>query len=177
MKHIYIILLCLPLIGFGQNVYTLDDIENTMSGVVSKTTKTPLSGELHLYYPTGKLHQVIPLKNGLQSGIGDMYYPSGELQKKLQFKNHKFHGFYEEYHKNGQLKTKGSYENGLEEGVWKEWDKNGELTSEFNGFKKGIRNGIMVTYFSWGKTHSVYENNDRVSKNCYNTRGDQISCE
>ena len=78
MKHLYIILFVLPLIGFGQNIYTLDDIENTMSGVVSKTTKTLLSGELHLYYPTGKFHEVIPLENGLQSGIGEMYYPSGD---------------------------------------------------------------------------------------------------
>ena len=162
---------------FGQNVYTINDIEQTTSGFVSKKTKKLLNGELKQYYSTGKLKEVIPFKNGVQDGVGKLYYQSGELEKKLQYKNNKFHGFYKEYHKNGKLKTSGWYENGLEEGVWKSWDQNGKLSSEFDGFKNGKSEGVMIWYYSWGEIKSIYKNDKLISRKCFDTRGNQIECE
>ena len=99
MKKLLLILICLPMIGFGQN-----DIEKT-------------------YYENGNLKSEITTNNGISDGLSKLYYESGELRTKGFFKHGIEHSIWSSYYENGKLKIEAEWKDGKPNGIWKYYDE------------------------------------------------------
>lgn len=63
------------------------------------------------YYPSGKVHAVIPYKNGKPDGLVKSYYENGQVKFEVTFVNNKKEGLSKWYYENGQLKNESNYKN------------------------------------------------------------------
>ena len=107
-KLLFILLLTIPFIGFGQ----------------VDTIKT--------YHENGKLKSEGILKDGLWI----RYFYNGNLSIKGNFKDNKQEGYWMSYYDNGQLYLDRIYKDGKLEGIWKSYYENGQLNYEWN-YKEG----------------------------------------
>ena len=109
MKRIlFILLLTIPFIGFGQNQYD------------------------KVYYENGQLEYEGNFVDGKQDGIWKHYYESGQLKKIVNWRDGKPNGLKESYYENGQLEKEGKYKDGEQDGIWKYYYESGQLKSERN---------------------------------------------
>ena len=151
MKKLLLILLCLPMIGFGQtkNVVQISTYEN--GNIKEEKVYKDTSGWIYRYYredgqlrkvkgkyiyqryhENGKLFEEGNYHHltGNESGLWKRYSQSGQLSKLVNYhldgKVGKV-GKYEEYYENGQLREKGNYKDGNKDGLWIRFYKNGNI--------------------------------------------------
>ncbi len=109
MKRIlFILLLTIPFIGFGQTEYVKE------------------------YHKNGQLEYEGNFKDGKREGLWKYYYSTGQLEWEGNFKDGKEEGLFKIYYENGQLMMEGNYKDGKREGLSKEYYKNGQLKWEGN---------------------------------------------
>ena len=111
-KLLFILLLTLPFIGFGQN-----------------EEKTE-------YWDNGHVLSQIHYLDGNRDGSCRYWYKNGQLMNEGFYKNGKMIGPWMSYHENGQIKSHGTYkytESGVysrKDGNWKYYYDNGQLERE-----------------------------------------------
>jgi len=154
MKKLLLILLCLPMIGFGQakNVVQISTYEN--GNVKKEKVYKDTSGWIYRYYrEDGQLkevngkyiyqryHENGKLKEegnynhltGGESGLWKRYFQSGQLSTLINYhldgKAGRV-GKYEDYYENGQLRTEGFYKDGRRDYKWRYYYKNGSLSAK-----------------------------------------------
>ena len=112
MKKLLLILLCLPLIGFGQSETKIE------------------------YWDNGQVLSQIHYLDGKRDGSCRYWYKNGTLMNEGFYKKGKMTGIWMSYHENGKLESHGTYkytESGVysrKDGVWKYYYDNGQLQSE-----------------------------------------------
>ena len=107
-KLLFILLLIIPFIGFGQNVKFNNELIE--EGNMYYYNGSPFTG-IRIYYWESE--------EGWESGNSQM-----------TIKNGLPNGSYQSWYSNGKLEFIGNYMNGLNRnGVWKRWYKNGQLES------------------------------------------------
>jgi len=112
MKKLLLILLCVPLIGFGQERYHMDE--------VITPGKCP--------YDT-----ITYLKKDMSLVNGTVFYDNqGYLAIEYNYKDGKKHGPRRIWSKNGQLEIEYNYKEGKRHGLWRVWFENGQLEIETN---------------------------------------------
>ena len=157
MKKLLLLLMIVPMIGFGQNKYTWKDVQKKEGVVLLKSTKEPVTGivegiggfipkwMLEIDY---NIHHAV-FENGKQISC-IAYYKNGEVQHKRE-KNNDLTIIYTTYYKNGQIKNEGieDYE-GNRNGISKEYDIDGTLLTE-GFYKTEEKDGLWKDYNSDGQ--------------------------
>ena len=135
-KLLFILLLTLPFVGFGQ-VNNTNKLENGKKhGLWIKKQENGFT--FHYNYKDGKKH-------GIQKG----FYPNGKPYTEVNYKDGKQHGKEYKWYENGQLEMDYNYR----EGVWccgeqKSWWENGGLRGEAFRDSNGGLHGIQRNYSS-----------------------------
>jgi antitoxin component YwqK of YwqJK toxin-antitoxin module len=152
MKKILLILLTIPLIGFGQKE-------------VKKT-----------YYDNGQLKWYFTYLNGFPDGIQKEYYENGQLESEGQYKDRYITGIWKGYYENGQLKYEGNYTDGEKDGMWKRFYENGQLLSKRH-YKDGKKNGLYETYYKGKLIESgKYKIGELIYQKCWDRNKKEIKC-
>ena len=111
-KLLFILLISIPFIGFGQ------------------------SEEKNEYWDNGQVLSQIHYLDGKRDGSCRHWYKNGQLMNEGFYKNGKMIGPFMSYYENGQIQNHGHYkytESGVysrKDGVWKYYYDNGQLESE-----------------------------------------------
>ena len=132
MKKLLLLLLCVPLIGLGQQTGCISgDCVNGYGTYVSD------NGDKYI----GEW------KNGKKHGFGtsDNLSCYGCLWIS-EWKNGKRHGFYRRYFPNGKLSTYGNHKDGKESGLWKFYTEDGKLNQEGGYDEDGEQDGLWRYY-------------------------------
>ena len=179
MKKLLLILLCLPMLGFGQ--------EGLVKG----------------YYESGEVWTKYKYKNNLRNGICKEYYQSGEIEYEANYKDGQLNGVWKRYFKNGAINKEGNYIKDKREGLEKTYDRYGNLRIEENYkndqknglqkeyvdgilkdevmYKNGVDIGIYNRYFYNEKVKlyemKSYKNGELMYKKCWDGNGNKINCE
>lgn len=103
-KLLFILLLTIPFIGFGQ--------EGLVKG----------------YYENGQLRYEKNYKDGKLNGLTKIYLENGQLNLEGNYKDGKMNGYQKKWYENGQLKHEYNYKGGFE-GLFKTYDEKGKLKS------------------------------------------------
>ncbi len=134
MKKLLLLLLCVPLIGVGQNRYHIDEVtwpNDTIAYL--KHDMSLLNGVVYCEF--GELGNFI---GGKRNDEHKRWYENGQLKFEGNFKDDKEDGLQRHWYENGQLKYEGNYKDGKKDGLWRVWYKNGQLKYERN-YKDGKR--------------------------------------
>ena len=135
MKKLLLILLCLPMIGFGQEVK-------------------------RVYYNSGAILSEVHYNiEGKRDGTTKYFYDWGAwaIKTEANYKNGKMDGEFTSYTKYGRIKEEGFYkytEEGVcseRTGIWKRYYDSGELNSEITYDE----NGKSVKYISYEKDGTI----------------------
>jgi len=137
-------------------------------------------GEAYVYYPNGKIKEIIPYQQGKKEGIGKEFDEKGNLITISEYhkdflvlrekinrtdkdgaKNGKWMTFYPD----GKKYIEEYYKNGVRDGFYKEFDKNG--------------NSKVVLFYRNGKLVNLAEENDSIVspvdiRNTYDENGNII---
>ena len=154
MKKLLLILLCVPLIGFGQTEYK------------------------KLYHDNGQLMVEGNIKDGKKDSIWKWYDEKGQLQAEVTYKDGKEEGWYK-WFENGKLKYEGNIKDGEENGIWKNYHENGQVSSE-QIFKDGVNDGLAIWYYEDGQLQMKgYLKGNVFSSEpiCWDREGNKIKCE
>ena len=151
MKKLLLILLCLPMIGFGQKIVRDYHINGQIyieekyddNGYVQEHRSWYNNGQIQsesfhkngkpikasrTWYENGQLSQeLLYLEDTL---VSKSWYENGQLQQEANFIDGLQEGLSKSYHENGQLSSEGIYKNGEIEGVWKFYYENGQIRLE-----------------------------------------------
>jgi hypothetical protein len=93
--------------------------------------KNPDQGEIiQKYYPDGKLHKEIPLRQGKNHGVAKEYYKNGQLFQAIHYVNGTRHGIARQYYDNGKLSRETPYDSGQITGIRKKYRRDGMLQAE-----------------------------------------------
>ena len=124
MKYLYIILLILPLIGFGQQRVLGDELNE-------KNNKVYYNGDLF-------------------SGTEYHNYDNGDLLMEINYVDVVQNGEHNMYHANGQIAVNHFYKNGqIVDGTYVDLNPNGEKMGVFI-YKNGKLNGESFIYYASG---------------------------
>ena len=130
MKRIlFILLLTIPFIGFGQNQYD------------------------KVYYENGQLEYEGNFGDGKQDGIWKHYYESGQLKKIVNWRDGKPNGLKESYYENGQLEKEGKYKFSSSQQyryqIFKYYYKNKKIKEEGGGLVGGDMDRLLIYRITW----------------------------
>tara|TARA_B100000683_G_scaffold243322_1_gene252664 strand:+ start:8235 stop:8621 length:387 start_codon:yes stop_codon:yes gene_type:complete len=123
MKKLLLILLCVPLIGFGQIV---DTIYEKKENNLPRINMMEMMQAERLTMEQGENGKIIWLFDG-QAYTGFVYGEQRGEKIEGEFKNGVEHGSHKEWYDNGQLKKERIYNNGIKIST-KKWDKEGNIT-------------------------------------------------
>ena len=151
MKHLYIILLILPLIGFGQDSYVTYH-ENGKVHVQGQLVSGKEDGLWKYYDENGQLKKEGYWTNGKHDGVWKEYYGNGNLFIIQNLKNGKKEGLITYYDIDGKIKQESEWRNDKKNGFFKFYYSNGEL-KEHQNWKDDVQNGFYKTYYSNGQLH------------------------
>ena len=112
MKKLLLILLCLPMIGFGQTK-EVKVISNFDNGNIKKEEVYYNDAliEIKYYYENGNLKKSKPYKDGSKNGKYSMYYESGNLQYQGMLAKGQPIGKHHMYFETGEIKKLMYYSN------------------------------------------------------------------
>jgi antitoxin component YwqK of YwqJK toxin-antitoxin module len=188
MKKLLLILLCVPLIGFGQNE-TVNRYEKSETNfdeklevfdenfvLILKSTGNPLNGVLYADGVNGGSFEQ-EYKNGKMNGKAVAWYPNAQMMYQTNYINGKENGLQRQWYQNGQLRSETHYKDHITNGSSKKWDKNGILRSD-HFFEKGQPHGIMKEFDKNGRLRreGFFVRGQLISENCYED-GIKIDCE
>ena len=157
MKKLLLLLLCVPLIGFGQNKYHNDEV-----------TSFNFHSDSLRY-----LKKDMSLLNGI---VYDNY-DNFQLASEYTYEEGKRNGISKEWFDNGQLWYEGNYKHGKQEGLIRNWYYNGQLTYEEN-MKDGKHDGLSKGWYRNGQLwyERNYKDGKLISKKCWDESGNEIDC-
>ena len=113
MKKLLLLLLCVPLIGFGQ-------IEETANIEVDK------DGYVKKYYENGQLEVEGNRKAGNREGLWKWYYGNGQLELEGNYGTDGWNGLWKWYYENGQLAREERWRTSRKTPIYKRcWDEEG----------------------------------------------------
>jgi len=187
MKKLLLLLIIVPMIGFGQNKYTWKDVQKTEGVVLLKSTKEPVTGIVegkggwlwkwsqgfdthNAVFENGKQISCIAYyKNGEvchkkdKNNYGVTYYKNGQIKSEGNFIDHKKNGIWKDYQEYGELYIEATYKDDLLNGPYKYYNVNGQLEREMN-YKDGKIDGLMKIYDKNGviKKEIRYKNDKKV---------------
>ena len=124
MKKLLLILLCLPIIGFGQSEEKIE------------------------YWDNAQVLSQIHYLDGKRDGSCRYWHKNGQLMNEGFYKNGKMIGAFMSYYENGKIQSHGNYkytESGVysrQDGVWKYYYDNGQIQSE-----SIIKDGVVELKF------------------------------
>ena len=111
-------------------------------------------GIYNLYFNTGKLERIFPIKNNTVNGKVEVYYNSGKLCRTGHFTNGLEEGESYLYYKTGEIKGKSQYRNGTKNGKTTLFYPTGELKAEMF-FIDGKINGMQKMYYKSAKISNI----------------------
>ena len=112
MKNHLIISLLLLSVGFCQQEYNADNL-NEIDGVFyTKDTNEPYSGTVFSLYENGNIESEWTLKNGRLDGLYKLWYKSGKKWLQNTYKDGKLDGLSIYWDRKELLDTKRTYKNG-----------------------------------------------------------------
>jgi len=186
MKKLLLLLIIVPMNGFGQNKYTWKDVQKKEGLVLLKSTKEPVTGIIEgkgsfllkwlqdfdthnavfengkqisckAYYKNGQTHH----KN--ENNYAISYYLNGNIMKEGSYKDNKMNGIWKDYQEYGELYIEATYKDDLLNGPYKYYNVNGQLEREMN-YKDGKIDGLMKIYDKNGviKKEIRYKNDKKV---------------
>jgi hypothetical protein len=82
------------------------------------------------YYPDGKVHKEIVMRNGKETGSFKEYFKSGDLFQEVTFIKNKREGIAKKFYEGGVLYEEIPYKDGMKHGTLKRYRRSGELMSE-----------------------------------------------
>tara|TARA_B100000242_G_scaffold259306_1_gene204073 strand:- start:1313 stop:2476 length:1164 start_codon:yes stop_codon:yes gene_type:complete len=128
MKKLLLILLCLPIIGFGQDSSNNDSTFDPFSYVFfNEDSKNSIRSE---------------------NGLNKIYDTSGNLRDKFYKKNGKLDGIREFYYSDGKtVHIIAHYVEGNLHGEYKEWSITANTWRIIDNYKNGKKHGICTSYF------------------------------
>ena len=81
MKKLLMILLCVPLIGLGQNVYHEDSVNTPRNGFATlKKDMSKITGKVNHWFSDGNLEGYTNYKNGLKHGEEKIFHDEGHIE-------------------------------------------------------------------------------------------------
>ena len=123
LNHLIISLIFLS-VGFCQQNYNADNL-NEIDGIFyTKDTSEPYSGRVFSLYKNGNIESEWTLKNGRLDGLYKLWYKSGKKWLQNTYKDGKLDGLSIYWDRKELLDTKRTYKNG-ELISQKCWDKDG----------------------------------------------------
>ena len=127
MKRIlFILLLTIPFIGFGQNRYHIDKVTSPNDTLTYlKKDMSLLNG--NVYCEIGEMGKYV---NGKKEGLWKSWYENGQLKNKGNWKNDRRDGQRIEYYKNSQVKEEVFHRNGIPTGKWVYYNPDGTISKE-----------------------------------------------
>jgi hypothetical protein len=180
MKKLLLILLCVPLFGFGQDTQPLLGIEylsknynpNYFEGDTGFTMDTGFAvvrdykefeNSVMVSDALGFV-EIINIKPLTDYGYQETIYLNKLIDTSyccpinygLVYYNGKlFSGKAVAYHENGQIREERNYVDGKKEGLWQEWYKNG-MNSQITNWKNGKPDGLNILYHENGRIWYEY---------------------
>ena len=156
MKKLLLLLLCVPLIGVGQERYHIDNVKfsEDSTTVYFKNTMKPITGVIFNTYENGKLKKENKVINGKRNGISKGYYENGKLKIVSVFVDGELNGLTKAYQKNGKLGMKGNFQDGKPQGLWRIYHENGRI-----------------------KSKSIFKDGKVDEGECWDKEGNEIDCE
>jgi len=112
--------------------------------------KGMLEGPDTIYFPSGKMSQVLGYKDDELEGPSVTYYANGKVKSQINMSAGKQDGYYTSYYTNGQVQTEGWMQDDEAEGQWNNYDELGRLTTVSN-YLDGDLDGFRVSYTPDGK--------------------------
>jgi antitoxin component YwqK of YwqJK toxin-antitoxin module len=141
-------------------------------------TDDPIESRYHIDKTIEK-NQTFCLKSNNQKITGVVYseYHSGRLKSEMSLKNGLFHGLSKAWYANGQLNMESNYYEELLHGMTKNWYENGQLENEQN-YRHENKHGLFRIWYKNGavKTRGRFEHNNLISIQCWDIKGNKISC-
>lgn len=142
MKKILLILLCLPLIGFGQvnniSICAFESILETGEKIYYeaeciKDSMLYLNGTYIVFHNNGNKKLVGNYLKGEKDGQWEEYYEEGQLKIIRNFKfSDDLNGIYKAFREDGKLLREGSYINNKRNGFWTDfWKSTGSFDNVF----------------------------------------------
>lgn len=95
------------------------------------------------YYKSGKLHEVIPLVNGVVQGVKKEFYEDGSLRLEVPYDSGYVHGNVKYYYQSGKLYSLTPRSKGKIHGVVKKYYSSGELQSETTYENDELQPGLI----------------------------------
>ena len=157
MKKILLILLFLPIIGFGQDRLLNEELIN------KGTNEKPImfyegrlfSGIGYDIWSNGELKYEWNYRDGLKDGLFRLWYENGKLGKQINYKDGKRNGLSKRYYKNGRLEIETNYrDDGTS--TQKNYYEDGTLKSIIN-WKNALMDGKVEDYYLNGVLHYMDE--------------------
>ena len=111
MKKLLLLLLCVPLIGLGQNRYHIDEVITPNDTLTYLKKDMSLVNGIVYVAQSGKLYAEIEFKDGKRDGIfkGYSIVHPGKLLTEANWKDGREHGTWKDYYENGQLQAEKNY--------------------------------------------------------------------
>ncbi|MGQ9847718.1 MAG: toxin-antitoxin system YwqK family antitoxin [Bacteroidales bacterium] len=136
--------------------WSYDSLGNKTGGIISKELYIDDVKQGNSYYfKNGKLHKIIPYKDGKKSGISKEFDENGNIIAIVEYSNDFIiqreyinqvdakglkQGYWKTFYPNGKIEKEIFYENDTITGYYKEFDKNGQLI-----VKKLYRKGVEIS--------------------------------
>ena len=162
MRHLYIILLILPLIV-----------------LFSCSPPIPEYDLVNLYCQPDVDPLCYDKKDGsLITGKVFYYYPDGQIMTESHYVDGVKHGLLKEYYENGQIKQEINYPNG-EKGDFRYYYENGQISEDYFFRDEGLFYGWYKTYHRNGQLRReiIWDSSKEVSRKCWDEKGNKVECE
>ena len=102
------------------------------------------------YYPTGELHTVVTMKNGVMDGRFASYHPNGNVEISVDYKNGVANGKYLKYYYKGVIEESYTYVDGKREGPATIHDEFGAISEELF-YVNDTLDGPATQYYNFGE--------------------------
>jgi len=124
----------------------------------SANQKGDLTGEDTLFYPSGKVNQVLQYDKGELNGPVISYYLNGNKKSEVNYSAGKQNGYFTEYYPNGKIQIEGWIIDDKDQGEWDYHDEKGRLVSKSYYLDNDL-SGYKEEYFTTGqkKSEQKYE--------------------
>jgi|MEHZ01.4.fsa_nt_MEHZ011212019.1_1 antitoxin component YwqK of YwqJK toxin-antitoxin module len=177
MKKLFLILICLPIIGFSQHRVSIEDLTDSNGKMNTDGKEVPSNGP-----------SVIGVKylGDLFTGIAYVETDNNQLVSEFNYKNGYLHGF-KIWYESGKLRLDGQCID-IEMNEWnlKSWYENGNqhrnshnlLVIKGNKFEKGSGTHFGTEWYENGqiKEEVIFEDGVVIKIACWDLNGDSIDC-
>ena len=186
MKRIlFILLVTIPFIGFGQTEYVKKYYENGQLKLEGKYIDGKKEGLWKQYYENGQLSREENYKENKLDGQSKYYYINGKIMEERNCKKGERDGLFKRYYENGQLEHIWEFKDGLSNGYTLFFDENGQIRCigryivNKKEFFAESQEGLWRWYYKNGqlKNEKMFKDRKIIYENCWDEKGNEIKCE